>query len=318
MPSNNASPKPGPDEPSAQPRKARGSDWLSNVVGWPLSLLLHLLLLLGLTGVTWLSGTGVGGDGGHEVRLAPAVNPESIEEGEAAIAEIQMASPTLTVVQTTKTQRVEPISALNIPSRAPTEIDELIGIDGAAPGGGQVKEDWAGAPVGGGGGGSASFFGLAARGRRFVFVVDRSASMAGDPLQAAKDELLQSVNSLRRSMRFYIIFYDHGFMPMPGKTLVRATSRNKRDCFDWVRQVTSGGGTEPIDAMRLALSLGPDAIWLLSDGQFMSEDLVCREIQAANPGRRVQVHTIAFHDRAGEPVLKRIAEQNRGKYRFVP
>lgn len=168
--------------------------------------------------------------------------------------------------------------------------------------------------VGGGASAGASFFRLEARGREFVYVVDRSGSMSGDKLRAAKNELIRSVSSLKRAMRFFIIFYDTH--PMPSRGLVKATESNKRRCFAWVGEVRSGGGTDPTGAMRIALSLRPDAVWLLSDGIFSVR--ACDEIRVANPGARVQIHTVAFYDKAGERVLMRIAEENRGRYRFVP
>ena len=53
----------------------------------------------------------------------------------------------------------------------------------------------------------------------------------------------------------------------------------------------------------------------VSDGLF--DESAADVIRTANPGRRVRIHTIAFYDNEGEAVLRRIAEENRGKYRFV-
>ena len=181
-----------------------------------------------------------------------------------------------------------------------------------------MQGDWGSfaASGGGRGGGGASFFGLEARGKDFVYVVDYSGSMSRDKLVAAKAELIRSLSALRRNMRYYIVFYNHAHLPMPGGKLVKATEQNKRVSFAWVEQVRANGGTDPRKAMRLALSLEPDAIWLLSDGLFARQ--AADEIRAANPGARVQVHSIGFFSNAGEPVLRRIAEENRGAYRFVP
>jgi hypothetical protein len=40
------------------------------------------------------------------------------------------------------------------------------------------------------------FFGLSARGSSFVYVIDRSLSMKGKPLAAAKKELVESISRL--------------------------------------------------------------------------------------------------------------------------
>ena len=102
---------------------------------------------------------------------------------------------------------------------------------------------------------------------------------------------------------------------MPATDLVRATEGSKRKHFTWVSGVTADGGTNPTSAMKLALSFKPDVIWLLSDGIF--NKIVADIISKANPGRKVQIHTLAFYSREGEQILQRIAESNRGRYRFV-
>jgi uncharacterized protein with von Willebrand factor type A (vWA) domain len=181
-----------------------------------------------------------------------------------------------------------------------------------------VEGDWGSlsAGEGGAGGKGASFFGLEARGGKFVYVVDRSSSMRGDKLQDTKAELIRSVHSLTRTMEFFIIFYDSSFEPMPARGLVKATGSSKNKYLGWVEGINSRGGTEPEQAMLMALSLKPDAIWLLSDGQFSHR--ACNVIRAANPNARIQIHTIAFHSARGQSVLQRIAEENGGHYRFVP
>jgi len=145
--------------------------------------------------------------------------------------------------------------------------------------------------------------------------VDRSGSMAGPKLDAAKAELIRAVRRLERAARFYTIFFNVVPAAMPGEELVRATESNKRRHFAWVSGIGAGGRTDPTSAMKLALSLKPDAIWLLSDGIFRLQ--AATAIQKANPRGRVQIHTIAFYSREGEAVLQRIADENRGRYRFV-
>ena len=65
-----------------------------------------------------------------------------------------------------------------------------------------------------------------------------------------------------------------------------------------------------------ALKLNPDTIWLLSDGQF--SERVVQDIRLNNPGKKVAINTIAFHDQFGERLLQQIAQENNGEYRYVP
>lgn len=159
-------------------------------------------------------------------------------------------------------------------------------------------------------------FDNAGTGRKVVYVIDYSSSMTGERLQAAKDELIRSLRKLRKNKRFYVIFYDDYEDPIPEPNLLVATKNNVQDAITWIGGATGGGGTDPTDALIHAIRLKPDTIWLLSDGCF--SDSVCDVIRKTNSGRKVSINTIAFHERMGEPVLKRIAKENKGDYRFVP
>ena len=168
---------------------------------------------------------------------------------------------------------------------------------------------------------SATFFGLEATGNSFVYVVDRSGSMAGRKLTAAKAELIRSISALRATTKFNVVFYNQNYFLPPGipsghLTTFPATVANKARIIAWVQSIGPSGGTDPTQAMAYALNLKPDAVWLLSDGIFSPK--VADFIQRVNAGRRTQVHTIAFGSKVGEPVLTRIARENRGRYRHVP
>jgi len=281
--------------------------WLAPTIGWSASLLIHVLLLVGLF---TLSRPGVGG----RVREAAIIR-------EMGRGPISSAEPSLSALQSriepsllpAEQPLVKPISKLGETEPA-APVDAAAALDAGQPAAGEG--DWSSLiATGGGGTGGASFFGLQARGRDFVYVVDYSGSMSGEKLRDAKDELVRSISSLRRRMRFYIIFYNTKALPMPAAGLVKADEENKKKYFAWVQSASGGGGTDPTGAMRLALSLGPDTIWLLSDGLF--DKSACDQIARANPGRKAQIHTVAFYENKGEAVLRRIAEDNRGQYRFV-
>ncbi len=169
---------------------------------------------------------------------------------------------------------------------------------------------------GGGHEGLASFFGQPGHGSRFVFILDKSGSMQGGAFADARFELIRSLRSLRPHESFYVIFYDSDAEPMPAPGLVPATAKNIERYVDWVRTVSTGGGTDPTEALTTALTrLRPDTIWLLSDGSFNVG--VTETITRHNPGRRVHINTLAFRNRVGETVLKIIADENKGDYRFV-
>lgn len=163
---------------------------------------------------------------------------------------------------------------------------------------------------------SPAFFGVKGLGTRFVYVVDRSGSMTGDRFTAACTELKKSIRSLKPGMAFHVIFYDSDYEVMPGTPLTPVTTESVNKAIGWIDQQTPRGGTQPDEAMVRALELEPHTIWLLTDGQF--SDQITARIDAANPGRRTSISTVAFHDQSAEELLKRIAKDNRGDYRFVP
>ncbi|HVX59536.1 MAG TPA: VWA domain-containing protein, partial [Pirellulales bacterium] len=168
-------------------------------------------------------------------------------------------------------------------------------------------------------GGSSRFFDVRARGRKFVYVVDCSDSMQGDRFERATQELLESIDALRPNQSFYVIFFaDREYCqcyPAEDSTLTPATKSNKQRIAQWVADFTYAGGTYPFGALGAALGLEPDAIFLLSDGEFDDDVPDC--VKTANISN-IPIHTIAFMDPIAAPLLKRIAKENNGIYRYVP
>jgi len=191
------------------------------------------------------------------------------------------------------------------------------------------REGNGGSDVGSGKGG-AEFFGVKATGRKFVFVVDSSRSMTGPKWFAACHELYAAISRLRPNQQFYVVFFDGRAHPMPRgfeefnpPGLLAATEDNRLILKQFVSSIQLGFDTRPYMAMRMAMELKPDAIYLLSDGEF--KDNTARYLKRNNKIRlkdrlkmpAVVVHTIGFHSRAGQRILRRIAKDNGGTYKFV-
>ena len=163
-----------------------------------------------------------------------------------------------------------------------------------------------------------SFFGTRSKGKRFVFVIDKSGSMNSQGrLGKAKRELIATLQSLKPDTRFMVYFFDHIADPMPVKAMMAATPENLAWAARWIEGRDVGGSTDPSDALRLTFRLKPDTVWLLTDGQFADEDEVLGQIRSANPQSAIRINTVAFKDKSGEAVLKQIAAENDGTYRFV-
>ena len=174
------------------------------------------------------------------------------------------------------------------------------------------------------------FCGVEGGGNHFVYLVDSSKSM-GDGFESARRELLASIEKLKPQQRFYVIFFDakSDYMRLVDvrrdePRSVNATPENKAAVRQWAMRIAKDMGRAPYDALRFALGLKPDVIFLLSDGEFPQgiEDLLREENVVENLfGDRHPisiVHTISYHSKEGESRMRRIADQNQGQYRHIP
>jgi hypothetical protein len=162
----------------------------------------------------------------------------------------------------------------------------------------------------------ASFFGVRAQGRVFVYVVDCSGSMADDErLLRAKLELRRSLAALRFPQRYLVIFYNDRPWPMPGGIPCSADPTARSQTFTWLSLIDAEGETDPRGALGLALGLRPDAVFLLSDGAFPAGTVVA--IARQNP-RKVPIHCIDLAGGAAGHDLEQIAQDSGGQYASRP
>ncbi|MDB4331601.1 hypothetical protein OAA27_00880 [bacterium] len=171
-------------------------------------------------------------------------------------------------------------------------------------------------------------FGVSGSGTHFVYVFDRSDSMngfSGRPLRAAKSELLKSLSSLTERQQFQIIFYNDQPKPfaLPGMPLamVRAEKSNLSLANNYVRSIAAYGGTEHESALKLALRMGPDVIFFLTDARIprlSNNELNELQIRASTTG--TTIHCIEFGADASPPLdsfLTQLAAMNSGQYRYI-
>ncbi len=172
--------------------------------------------------------------------------------------------------------------------------------------------------------GETSFFNIRARGTRFVYVLDRSGSMASyHALQVAKAELLASLESLQPTQQFQIIFYNETPSELTlgsrKRHLFWATDINRTLARQFIASIQADGGTDHMLALRRALRYGPEHIFFLTDAdqpQLTAADL--DEIRRLNHGR-AKIHCIEFGRGPPVPVdnfLKRLARQTGGAYQY--
>jgi len=179
----------------------------------------------------------------------------------------------------------------------------------------------------------AEFFGSKATGNRFVYVVDASPSMRRDgAFEAAKEEILRSLRSMKPKQRFGVIFFGgelrHLEFELGQKPdgPVNATQENIEKAVEWLRKVTvQKDGRPPIDAIESALEFQPDGIFLLFDGDTKMDNWTqtVRELNTSDGflsdgGTQVPIHVIHFFREEFQGAMQLLAHQNGGTYRFVP
>ncbi len=171
-----------------------------------------------------------------------------------------------------------------------------------------------------------TLFGLTGKGYKFVYVLDRSASMAGsghEALRILKAELIQSLGGLDEVHQFQIVFYNDKPMVFnpSGATdrLAFATDENKSRAERFIRSITADGGTRHEDALKLAIRLHPDVIFFLTDG----DDPKLSPAQLDQISRQaggITIHAIELGSGkkpAGKTFLETLAAENGGKYAYV-
>lgn len=167
--------------------------------------------------------------------------------------------------------------------------------------------------------GAAMFFGTKSQGNRFCFLVDNSNSMGSGKLETALLELGKAVSRLQKEQYFYIIFYSDTayplFHPEQIRDMVPATDENKRRVAQWLPQVEMCLRTAGEDAMKMALTLRPDVIYILGDGAFTDDTAT---ILIANPIKNVVINTLGMKVRQNVVAdFSGIAMKHKGTYRDV-
>jgi hypothetical protein len=173
------------------------------------------------------------------------------------------------------------------------------------------------------------FMGLdAVAAKRIVYVVDASGSML-TLLTSAIEEIERSLRKLHPKQEFGIIFYQHDIVISvpPRSSLSQANATNISRAMEWINtsgKVIGTGGSNPIHAMKKAIKLKPDVIYLLSleisgNGQdeIPADELlnVLNRLNRPHPSngvRPIQIKCIQYWAEKPDPLMQKIAEIHGG------
>ena len=293
---------------------------LTKAMPWVISLLFHLGLFLIMVFVVFVML--------HEKQAEEIIIPDAVMSndpgGRMTISDDYMkAVKTSRVSQKRKFIRKGEVTVDTGKTAKPLDI---IGLGGGA----SADAVQMGMTTVAGGGPKSSFFGSGGNAYNVVYVVDRSGSMV-DTFNDVRREMLRSIGRLRKTQMFHVILFGED-KPIENrlKKLVPATRANKKEAARFLDGVITETleETDPIPALNRAFDVLRDArkrgrlIYLLTDGEFSDSEKVLRAIRAKNPSKkkRVYINTFLYGTKPPEAVdvMKRIAQENGGRYTFVP
>jgi Ca-activated chloride channel homolog len=163
------------------------------------------------------------------------------------------------------------------------------------------------------------------RPRAVAFVLDRSGSMEGWKIVAARRALARMIDTLQDRDRFCVIAFDSVIESPPAlpRGLAPATDQNRFRAVEYLAGVGARGGTEMAGPLDLAVKLIAKAsaeeedrvLVLITDGQLGNEDQILSKL-----GRRlkgIRVFTLGIDQAVNEGFLRRLAEHGGGACELV-
>lgn len=161
--------------------------------------------------------------------------------------------------------------------------------------------------------------------RDVVFVLDRSGSMNGWKMVAARRAVGRIIDSLLDHDHFSLLAFDNSIeQPQPG--LVAGTNQNRWKAIEWLGKIESRGGTELGKAVMGAAGLllvengkrnAEKIIVVVTDGQVSGEDIVIRQLTDLAGGKSIKIMTIGIDRAVNAGFLRRLATSFNGACELV-
>jgi Ca-activated chloride channel family protein len=129
------------------------------------------------------------------------------------------------------------------------------------------------------------------RPKELVFLVDKSGSMMGQPIERAKALVARALGAMGSDDTFQIIAFDGAAQAMTAAP-VAATVENVARAKAWLSRLSGGGGTEMLTGIRAALEAPPDPrrlrmVVFCTDGFIGNEREIIEAVAALRGSARV-------------------------------
>ncbi len=155
--------------------------------------------------------------------------------------------------------------------------------------------------------------------REVILLMDRSGSMGGQPMQAARRIAHDLLGALRPQDRINILAFSDGvdsFRPDP----VPADAATVAEAQRWVAGISTGGGTQMLNGLRGAIAAPANSesvrvVYLLSDGEVGNDDEILGSLDRNAPGLRI--YPIGIGSAPNRYLFERTAERARGFASYV-
>lgn len=323
------------EQPAEGESPARDQALRRTVPAWLLSFLLHGATLAVLVVLVDVTPQGASEEPGRTTgvviaaRNAQAISYLSEDDAGGASAPSTAASASAAERALPTAEEAPRAEGVSLPqpggaeAEGPPAVLSLPGATGLGQGTGVGRATGAGA----GYQTETGVFGVQGKGNKFVYVFDRSFSMAGyggRPLAAAKRELLASLQVLEPIHQFQVIFYNERprlIVHTPGERprMFFGDDTSKRLADSFIRGIQAEGGTRHIDALIQGLDLHPDVLFFLTDAddpKLTADEL--RRVRLRNRGSSISaIEFGSGSDGGGFNFLRQLAKENGGSHVYV-
>lgn len=155
--------------------------------------------------------------------------------------------------------------------------------------------------------------------KEMVFVVDRSGSMSGDPIEKAKEAMRRCVKGMNGNDTFQIIGFSTSattFAPKP----VANTSENVAKAIEYIDAMDGSGGTEMLEGIRAALDYPHDPermriVFFMTDGYIGNETEILGAIEEKLGEARL--FSFGVGSSVNHYLLDSMAKVGRGTVQYV-